>query len=71
MSDKDIALFIMVNEPAFYIGDKQYSVCCPNSKRFYTWDSDNNELNFKDISDLLDNWIINGKPFREIVQDIM
>lgn len=61
----------MINEPAFDVGDKQYSVCCPDGSGYYTWDSDGNTFDFTDLDSLLDNWIIDGKPFREIVQSIM
>lgn len=70
MSDKEIELYLMTNEPAFDIGEKQYSVCCVNGI-FGTWDSDGNTLDFHGISDLLDNWVIDGRPFRDIVQSIM
>lgn len=71
MTDGDIALFLMINEPAFDVGDKQYSVCCPKNDLFATWDSDGNEFDYTSVADLLDNWIVDGKPFREIVPNIM
>lgn len=71
MNDKDIALFLMINEPHFDIGKKQYSVCCPSGGQFSTWDSDGNTFDFPDVSSLLDNWLVDGKPFREIVESIM
>jgi hypothetical protein len=70
MDDK-IALFLMLNEPSFFIGDKQYSVCCPDNKNFCTWDSDGNTFDFPNVSSLLDEWIIEGKAFRQIVEEIM
>ena len=71
MNDDDIALFLMINEPAFEVGDKQYSVCCPRTNLYATWDSDGNTFDFTDITSLLDEWVVDGKPFREIVQSIM
>ena len=41
------------------------------SELFSTWDSDGNTFDFHGVTALLDNWIINGKPFREIVEKIM
>lgn len=60
----------MMNEPAFDIGGKQYSVCCPGDG-FSTWDSDGNTHDFPNIQTLLHDWIIEGKPFRDIIDSIM
>lgn len=60
----------MMNEPAFTIGGKQYSVCCPDGT-FSTWDSDGNTFDFPDVHALLDGWTINGKPFREVAKSIL
>lgn len=65
MNDKDIALFLMINEPVFDIGEKQYSVCCPRGTLFCTWDSEGNTFDFSSVEDLLDHWIVEGKPFRK------
>lgn len=70
MDDDKIALFLMMNEPAFDMGGKQYSVCCPGDT-FATWDSDGNEFDFSDIQDLLDHWIVDGKPFRDVIGIIL
>lgn len=71
MNDVDIATYIMISEPVFEIGDKQYSVCCPKSGLFCTWDSDGNTFDFRGIAELLNHWMIDGRPFREIVNSIM
>ena len=71
MKENDIALFLMINEPAFTIGNKQYSVCCPEGDEFCTWDSDGNTFDFLGITSLLDDWVIDGKPFRNIVESVM
>ena len=71
MNNDDIALFLMMNEPAFDAAGKQYSVCCPGDDIFATWDSDGNKLEFYGIDDLLDNWIVAGKPFRDVVSSII
>lgn len=70
MNEKDIEVYLMVNEPVFVWGDKQYSVCYVN-EMFCTWDSDGNTFDFQDISSLLDSWIVDGKPFRDVVETIM
>ena len=59
-----------MNEPVFEIGGKQYSVCAP-SNGFSTWDSDGNMFDFTTVHELLERWIVDGKPFREIVATIM
>ena len=71
MNDDDIGLFLMINEPQFDLGNKQYSVCCPSNDVYSTWDSDGNTFDFRGISELLDNWMIEGKPFRSIIESIM
>ncbi len=71
MDEDNIALFLEMNEPAFDVGGKQYSVCCPANNLFATWDSDGNTFDFPDVTALLDEWMIGGKPFRSIVQTIM
>lgn len=71
MNESDIALFLAMNEPAFEAGGKQYSVCCPADDLFSTWDSEGNVFDFHGITSLLNDWIVNGKPFREIVSTIM
>lgn len=71
MNNDDIILFLMTNEPVFEFGGKQYSVCCPGDDGFSTWDSDGNIYDFHGIDDLLDNWIVGGKKFRDIVSTII
>ena len=70
MNDDDIEVYLMINEPTFDVGDKQYSVCCV-SGTFGTCDSDGTTLDFPNITALLDEWMIDGKPFRDIVETIM
>lgn len=70
MNRADIATYLMINEPAFDIGGKQYAVCCINHV-FGTWDSDGNTFNFDSVDDLLEKWMIDGKPFQEILPTIM
>ena len=70
MNDNDIGIFLMINEPVFSVGNKQYSVCSPGSG-FSTWCSDGTLLNFPDIQSLLDNWLIDGRAFRSIVNTLM
>ena len=68
---KAIELFLIMNEPTFTISGKQYSVCCPETGSFSTWDSDENIRDFDGLESLLDDWIVDGKPFREVVSTLM
>ena len=70
MEEKDLALFLMTNEPMFRFGGKEYSVCCPDGT-FSTWDSDGNTFDFPDVHTLLEEWMIEGKPFRDRVEAMM
>lgn len=70
MNDRDIETFLMINEPTFEINGKCYSVCVVDGV-YGTWDSDGLTFDFPDVSALLDNWMIDGKPFRNVVKNIM
>lgn len=70
-SKNEIELFLTMNEPAFEIGDVQYSVCCSTDGQFFTWDSTGKKLNFHGIDNLLDSWIVGGRKFGEVVDTIM
>lgn len=71
MDSNDIKMFLIINEPAFDVGDIQYSVCVPEKDLYCTWDSTGETHDFHGLEELLDRWMIQGKPFREIVEDIM
>lgn len=65
---KDI---IQYNEPSFRYNGQEYSICSPDGK-FYVLSSDNPsdvDLVFDTVDDLLTRWIIQGKPFGEILCD--
>lgn len=60
------------NEPDFSYNGRQYSICWPDGK-YYVTASDNpkdDDLVFNTLDDLLDNWVIQGKPLREILPNI-
>ena len=71
MTKDDIDLFLQINEPVFDVGEMQYSVCCPEEGLYATWDSKGNMFDFNSIDDLLDNWIIAGKSFRDVAQELI
>lgn len=57
------------NEPDFGYNGKEYSICHPKDK-FYVWSEDqpaDTDLEFDTLDDLLDRWVIQGKPLREIL----
>ena len=70
MKEYDIEMFLDLNEPSFDFNGKQYSVCHVNGV-YGTWDSDGNTFDFHSLSDLLENWIFDGKPFRQVVEMVM
>ena len=60
------------NEPDFCYNGCMYSICHPK-EQFYVSEEENpeaNELVFDSVEDLLDNWMIQGKPLREIIPNI-
>lgn len=63
---------LLYNEPTFGYKGKEYSICSPENK-YYVLSEDNpadSELEFDSIDDLLDRWMIQGKPLRDIISDI-
>lgn len=73
MTISEIEEFILFNEPSFNYGGEEYSICCPDG-RYYVTASDSpadTDLAFNSIDELLDGWIIQGKPFRDIVETIV
>ena len=60
------------NEPDFGYRGEEYSICWPNGV-YYVTASDNpqdQELSFSSVDEMLDHWIIQGKPLREILPEI-
>lgn len=72
MDTKKFEEILSYNEPTFGYKGKDYTICSPNGK-FYVWaeDSPNDEnLEFNDYEDLINNWIIQGKPLKSILDEI-
>ena len=60
------------NEPDFSYNGQEYSICWPDG-RYYVTASDSPsdiDLAFDTLDDLLDHWMIQGKPLRSILPDI-
>ena len=60
------------NEPDFAYNGQEYSICSPNGKYYVTASDspDDLDLEFGTLDDLLDLWIIQGKPLREVLPNI-
>lgn len=72
MTVKDFKDMMACNEPDFRYSGQTYSICSPDGK-YYVTASDSPgdvDLAFDDLDDLLDNWIIQGKPLRNILPGI-
>lgn len=63
---------MLCNEPTFEYKGEEYSICWPDEKYYVTASDSPGDVNleFKSIDDLLDNWIIQGKRFRNILPEI-
>ncbi len=70
MTNHQLSLYIMFNEPDFDYKGKRYSIRRIN-RRFYTQDSDGNALNFPEVEYLLLDWKIAGVPFQDIVDQVL
>lgn len=63
---------MMCNEPEFSYHGQEYSICCPNGK-YYVTASDSPgdiELEFSTLDELLERWVIQGRPLKELLSDI-
>ncbi|MFR1051495.1 MAG: hypothetical protein ACLSE7_07170 [Lachnospirales bacterium] len=72
MTVDDFKDMMMCNEPDFLYNGQEYSICWPGGK-YYVTASDSPgdlDLEFDTIDDLLDGWMIQGKPLRDILSDI-
>lgn len=63
---------LMVNEPSFEYNGKEYAISSPNGVFcVYAEDSPPDEdLIFETVDDLLEHWMIQGKPLKEIVKEL-
>ena len=61
MDRKKVEQWLLVNEPAFQYGGKQYSVCSV----------DGEEEDFSGVDNLLDNWMVGGKRFKDILDEVI
>lgn len=63
---------IRYNEPYFLFQGKTYSICHPDTM-FYArcddWPVDQ-DIAFQDVDDLLERWVIEGRPLKDILPEI-
>ena len=60
------------NEPDFTYCGQHYSICWPGGK-YYVTASDSpgdSDLVFDSLDDLLDRWLIQGKPLKKILANL-
>lgn len=72
MTVDDFKDMMMCNEPDFLYNGQEYSICWPGGK-YYVTASDSPgdiDLEFDGLDDLLDHWMIQGRPLRDILSDI-
>ena len=72
MTVKAFKELLVCNEPDFEYNGQIYSICCPH-KTYYVTASDSPDdidLEFSSVDDMLDHWLIQGKPLRAILPDI-
>ncbi|NJP40419.1 hypothetical protein HCH52_05075 [Oscillospiraceae bacterium HV4-5-C5C] len=72
MTVNDFKNMMMINEPAFAYHDEEYSICWPDNQYHVTASDHPSDINFvfESLDDLLDNWMIQGRPLRQILPDI-
>ena len=72
MTEAKFKEMIPYNELSFGYRDKEYSIGHPG-EIFFVWSEDqpgDADLEFASVDDLLDRWVIQGEPLREILLDI-
>ena len=72
MRIEDFKEMLLVNEPSFEYNGYEYTIACPNGFfTVYAEDSPSDEdLEFETVEDLLDNWMVQGRSLKEIVEEI-
>lgn len=63
---------LICNEPSFGYNGKEYSICSPNGCFYVTAEDSqgDTDLEFLSVDEMLNNWMIQGKPFRDILDQI-
>lgn len=68
----DFKEMLLVNEPSFDYNGFEYAISQPNGAFcVYAEDSPADEdLLFDTVDDLLENWMIQGKPLKDILEEL-
>lgn len=72
MTEQEFRDALLCNEPEFAYRGKEYAICSPDG-RFYVSAEDDpaaEQLVFDTVDDLLDGWMIQGRPLRQILPEI-
>lgn len=72
MTVKEFKEIMVCNEPVFEYNGKIYSICSPDGRYYARVEDEPADVDhaFDSVEELLDNWLVDGRPFREIVSDI-
>lgn len=72
MTELEFKEFLVCNEPDFSYGGRVYSICHPNGNYCVTELDTQPEAvqEFSSVDALLDNCVIQGRPFRDILPQI-
>lgn len=68
----DFKKMVLINEPDFGYNGFEYTIARPNGFfTVYAEDSPSDEdLMFETVEDLLENWMIQGKPLKDILDEL-
>lgn len=72
MTTDNFEEMMLCNEPDFSYNGQFYSICSPNGKYYVTASDspDDVDLEFDSLDDLLDHWMIQGRPLRDILPEL-
>lgn len=72
MTVKEFGELMVCNEPDFRYNGEEYSICCPDGKYYVTASDSPTDVNlkFETIDDMLDHWLIQGRPLCTILPEI-
>ena len=72
MTVKQFMEMMMCNEPEFSYNGQDYSICSPDGKYYVTASDSPSDIDlvFSTLDDLLNFWMIQGRPLRTILSDI-
>lgn len=69
MSIEDLSNFLELDDLEFTYNDKWYYIC-PLNNIYSAGEANKDDTEYKTFDDLINNFIIEGKPLKDIVKDI-